>query len=550
VSPDRDAEITRRKLIGGAAAAGAASLLAPASSLASALDPHPEVFSRWLGSVDGESHVVATGRRFSLVGLQWAGPERPRIELRTRSPGGAWSRWTAASVLGHGPDRAPVESARFGEPIWSGSADAVQLRTGEHVSGVRLHFVSTRVPGAAVASAVLPLVNPGLDAGPGQPRIVARVAWARGHAPPRFPAAYGSVRLAFVHHSETPNGYSPGEVPAILRSIFVFHRYVRGWNDIGYNFAIDAFGTIWEARAGGVDEPVIGAQAGGYNLVSSGVVMLGTFIGALPSPAALRSLQQLLAWKLSLHGVPALGRVTVVVDPAGAGFTRYAPGAHVSLPRVAGHRDGDTTACPGDALYARLPSIRPHVAALAGTPAKLTITAAPAVVPTGSSATLSGRLALLGGGPLAGAPIELQNVAVSGAQTIASAVTAADGSWSAPLAPASNVLVRALHRSAPAAVSDVALLGVQPVVTLQVVGVSPLRVSGTIAGPKGMVTIDLYARANGHRRLVASKRVAVRNGLFAATIRTRRHGPSVLVARTLADAVNVAGESPPVDVTL
>ena len=146
-----------------------------------------------------------------------------------------------------------------------------------------------------------------------------------GGAPPRFPPAYGSVKLAFVHHSEGPNGYRAGDVPSILRSIFQFHRFVRGYNDIGYNFAIDAFGRIWEARAGGVDAPVSGAHAGGYNFVSTGVVILGTFIGVLPSPAALAALERLLAWKLSLHGAPVLGRVTVRVDPAGAGFTRFAP---------------------------------------------------------------------------------------------------------------------------------------------------------------------------------------------------------------------------------
>ena len=72
--------------------------------------------------------------------------------------------------------------------------------------------------------------------------------------------------MAFVHHTENPNGYTAGEVPAMLRAIFVFHRYARGWNDIGYNFVIDLYGRIFEARAGGIDEPVVGAQAGGFNV--------------------------------------------------------------------------------------------------------------------------------------------------------------------------------------------------------------------------------------------------------------------------------------------
>lgn len=100
------------------------------------------------------------------------------------------------------------------------------------------------------------------------------------------------------------------------------------------------------------------------SLPATGVAVLGTFIDIVPPPAAIRALERLLAWKLSLHGVPAVGHVTVEVDPADAFYTPFKPGAHVSLPRVAGHRQGDSTDCPGDAFFARLPSIRPHVAAL------------------------------------------------------------------------------------------------------------------------------------------------------------------------------------------
>ena len=404
---------------------------------------------------------------------------------------------------------------------------------------------------ATAASAALPLVNTGLLAGPGQPPIIARSAWGRGGAPPRAAPAYGSVKLAFVHHSETPNGYRPADVPAILKSMYEFHRHVRGWNDIGYNFVIDAFGRIWEARAGGVDEPVIGAQAGGYNLASTGVAMLGTYIGALPPAAALTALERLLAWKLALHGVPALGHVEVRVDPAGAQFTRYAPNSLVSLPRVAGHRDGDQTACPGTALYARLPAIRARVAQLAGAPARLTLTAQPIDVKPGQTVALAGRLdRLRDGAAISGAPIELQIVGRHGSTTVASAVTAPDGSWSTSLVPARNTLVRALHRPAPAAVSDVALLGVQPAITLALDGLSPLRVSGTVSPAKRFVNVDLYALGDGHRRRVASKRLAVKHGRFAGQIRTVRHGRSLLIARTAPDAANVAGASAPLEVTL
>src|SRR5882757_10039353 len=154
----------------------------------------------------------------------------------------------------------------------------------------------------------------------------------------------------------------------MLRAIYAFHRYVHGWNDIGYNFVVDAFGRIFEARAGGVDEPVVGAHAGGYNLASTGIAVLGSFVATPISPRARIALQHLLAWKLALHGAPARGRVTVRVNPAGAVYSRFPANAQVSLPRIAGHRDADTTDCPGDTLYRELRAIRQGVGRLAPRP--------------------------------------------------------------------------------------------------------------------------------------------------------------------------------------
>ena len=77
--------------------------------------------------------------------------------------------------------------------------------------------------------------------------------------------------MAFVHHTDSLNGYARAEVPSIIDGMYLYHRYVRGWNDLGYNFVIDLYGRIWEARLGGIDQAVIGAQAGGYNTESTGV---------------------------------------------------------------------------------------------------------------------------------------------------------------------------------------------------------------------------------------------------------------------------------------
>jgi hypothetical protein len=535
----RKAELTRRQVLGGAAGA----LLVPRGALAEALQGR--VFGRWVGSVAGTSRPLAAGHRFSVVGVEWSGPRRARIELRTLRSGLGWSPWAVASVLGHDPDRGGRDGALYGEPVWTGAADYAQLRTSERVNGVRVHFVAAGGPApGARAAAALPLAQPVLDAGPGQPAIIARAAWAQGRAP-HAPIYYGTVSLAFVHHTQSLNGYSPGEVPGMLLAIFDYHRYVRGYRDIAYNFLIDAFGRIWEGRAGGIDEPVIGAHAGGYNLFSAGVAVLGTFISAAPPPAALSALEQLLAWKLSLHGVPATGKVTVVVDPAGAYFTPFAPGAHVSLPRIAGHRDGDMTDCPGDTFYARLPAIRPKVAALCGDPAKVTLAPGSSQVQAGVDVQLAGTLARLSGSPLAGEPIELQSVTAAGATTLSSAVTDSSGAWSATLPLEYNAGLRALHRPAPAAVSDVAEIGVVPVIEASITSLVPLRVAGSVFPPKSHVRVDLFAAHGRRRRLVASKRVVVRGGRFVARLGVRAGGRFLVTVKSDADGFNVAGAAQP-----
>ncbi len=532
------------------AAAGAASLARPVAGLAEMLDPALGVASRWVGSLAGVSPSIAAPRAFALAGVEWAGPPGARIELRARQGAdGRWTRWGLASSVGHDPDGPTPGDRLFGEPLWTGPADRVELRADRAVHGVTVHFVTPpAAPSGARAAAGYPLAGPVLDAGPGQPRIIARQAWALGQAPPSHAPVYATIKLAFVHHTVNPNGYSAADVPSLLLGIFQYHRYVRGYWDIAYNFLIDLYGRVWEGRAGGIDSPLQGAHAGGYNGESTGVAVLGDFMDVVPSAAAIGALERLLAWKMSLHGVPTHGDVTVVVNPSDAFYTPFAPGAHVSLPRIAGHRDGDQTDCPGNAFYARLPSIRPRVAALAGKPARVTLNLpAGAVAVAGQPFAASGRLHALGSARgLPGAPVEVQRLRGGRRLTLATAVTAADGSWSAAISPRFNILVRALHRPSPATLTDWTQLDVAPGITLTVESGSSLRLSGTVIPGKDRVTVEL--RRGG--RVIRRRGFAVTAGRFAGAIRSPRSGRYTLIARTAGDADNVGGSSPAVPVTI
>jgi N-acetylmuramoyl-L-alanine amidase len=445
---------------------------------------------RWLGRLGPAGTTVRLGHVADLLGVEWQTPAMAAVELRFRGVEGSWSEWVSAGERGHGPEAPVARGRHVGDPVWTGGTTAVQLRAGRTLSGVRLHLVDVsggvgaRRRAAALAStAALAQAMPVLKAGAGQPPIIARQAWAQGISPPAVAPEYGVVRMGFVHHTDNPNGYGSAEVPAMLRAIYAFHRYVNGWNDIGYNFVIDLYGRIFEARAGGIDEPVVGAHAGGYNLLSTGVAVLGTFTGVPISPAARSALEELLAWKLSLHGVPSQGRVVVKVNPAGASYSKYPGDARVALPRIAGHRDADTTDCPGNVLYGELPAIRAGVRRLAPNPTRTTLAlTTPSAVPgaptttepvgTAGAATdqiqaLAGALELLDGTPLTGAPILIQERTVSrrgevvSEQTLAETITDSTGKWeldATPVSPAGGGMwLRALCPGGPgfgAGVSD------------------------------------------------------------------------------------------------
>ncbi|MGH2687562.1 MAG: peptidoglycan recognition protein family protein, partial [Actinomycetota bacterium] len=80
-----------------------------------------------------------------------------------------------------------------------------------------------------------------------------------------------------------------------------------------------------------------------------GVSLIGNFQGAGPSAQATSTLVEFLAWTADRYGIDPLGAATYV-NPS--------TGQKATFPNIAGHRDADATACPGQVLYAKLPDIR------------------------------------------------------------------------------------------------------------------------------------------------------------------------------------------------
>lgn len=196
-------------------------------------------------------------------------------------------------------------------------------------------------------------------AAPPVPEVVPRTDWDDG-ACTIDPGRRSRPERVHLHHTHLPTVAHPREVPEALRSICASHRD-RGFGGIGYHYAVDPFGRIWQGRAqlpGRLPERVLhGAHAQGFNHRSLGVVLIGDHDVAPPSTEAtiaLESLLAFLAWRYDMHPDD-----TVRVRSTGGGATRFEEGEAVHLPVLCGHRDtGTNTACPGEHLYARLPQLR------------------------------------------------------------------------------------------------------------------------------------------------------------------------------------------------
>ncbi|HEY7398963.1 MAG TPA: N-acetylmuramoyl-L-alanine amidase [Gaiellaceae bacterium] len=280
-------------------------------------------------------------RPFDMLGLHWIGSGT--VEYRTRARSGRWRAWRTASA----DDRSGAW--HDGDLDWTGASTAAEFRTHGDVRRLRSYELQSRV-----------LAQPArVTAAAGTPAIVTRAAWHANEeivrARPRIAAR---LRLAIVHHTVNTNHYTRAQAAAIVRGIEAYHVLANGWNDIGYNFLVDRFGTVYEGRAGGVEQNVVGAHAQGFNVATVGVALIGNFSDVPPTRAAQNALVKLLAWRLDVAHLDPRSRVLYT----SSGNYKYHAGRTVTLRAISGHRDTGPTECPGTRAYALIPTITQRVA--------------------------------------------------------------------------------------------------------------------------------------------------------------------------------------------
>ncbi|MFC7328153.1 N-acetylmuramoyl-L-alanine amidase [Marinactinospora rubrisoli] len=140
--------------------------------------------------------------------------------------------------------------------------------------------------------------------------IVSRSAWGTRAPRSRQTVGWGSRSEVKLHYSAGPESRTP-------RQIQDHHMDGNGWADIGYNLLVDSDGTAYEGRGW----TVVGAHAAPRNVAGIGICYIGR---DGMTPAAKRTVVEL-------------------YDMACAKASR-------TLARR-GHRDINSTSCPGTANY-------------------------------------------------------------------------------------------------------------------------------------------------------------------------------------------------------
>ncbi|MGW1804734.1 N-acetylmuramoyl-L-alanine amidase [Streptomyces sp. NPDC002078] len=279
-----------------------------------------------------------------------------------------------------------------------------------------------------------------------EPPITSRADWGADESLSPDPSEYNAdVKAVFVHHTDGANDYSCADSASVVRGIYAYHTQVNGWNDIGYNFLVDKCGTVFEGRKGGVDLPVLGAHTYGWNRESTGIAVLGEYTSTSASDAALASIARVAAWKLGQYGADPAGTVQLNAGASQQNYfgTSFTAGTAYTFQRISAHRDGYNTQCPGNSLYAQLPTIR---AWAAGPVQGLKVTSVGGAGLSGSTYYTKGAVTLKWTTTTPGSLISKFELLVDGKAVTSVAGTATSAGTTLALG-SHTVAVRAVHQS-------------------------------------------------------------------------------------------------------
>jgi len=178
--------------------------------------------------------------------------------------------------------------------------------------------------------------------------IIMQSEWRQGLDAPIPGRVSTPTKHCIIHHSAGGNGQT--DYTQLVRSYYVQHTQVNGWDDIGYNYLIALDGRIYAGRDPEKQEisqdQVLGAHFCAKNTGTMGVCLIGDYTSVTPSNAMMSALEHLLTWKMAKDTLSPFGK-----------YNHPNPQGEL-LDAIAGHRQGCATECPGTQVYNRLATLR------------------------------------------------------------------------------------------------------------------------------------------------------------------------------------------------
>lgn len=324
------------------------------------------------------SPILTAPLPFNAAVPQWVASLPPdthiNIRLRTANAAGLWNDWF--DIVPNDDWMRPEDLDIVGNMIAVPDADGTHIQfqyqvgfsrltaqAAPRLREIRFTFIDATAGPTSEQLAILARAEAeetphSPENGYPKPPVVSRANWCTDPACNYTNGLeYHPVTHLIVHHTVSAN--SSANWAAVVRAIWHFHTFTRGWGDIGYNYLVDMNGVLYEGHNGGDD--VIGTHASGANKGSMALAFIGTFTlpgenppGITPPPAMLDAAVELFAWKADQKQID-------VYDSS------QLPNMGWGLPHLMGHRDAyGTTACPGEQAHDLIPWIRNTVAAQLG----------------------------------------------------------------------------------------------------------------------------------------------------------------------------------------
>jgi hypothetical protein len=274
-----------------------------------------------------------------------------QVELQTQI-NGKWSGWETIDASHDFEQNAKKYVTNMRELDKATTAIRVKMTS----KSADMRFKSFKIRLFAAGNVSTGSVNPTTPEGIcSKPNVVSRSVWGGGLGLSDDKIYIGTptfvtVTHLIIHHGASSNTSS--NWAGVVASYFDYHVNSNGWSDIGYNYLVAPDGTLFVGRGGG--ENVQGAHMCARNTNTMGVCMIGNYVSEQPTTVSIDKLVKILAWKASANGIDPLGT---------SSLANYG----LNLANVCGHQDGcggpSSTDCPGNTVWAQLPTIRQRIKA-------------------------------------------------------------------------------------------------------------------------------------------------------------------------------------------